>query len=201
MVERTQLPSLWQTHGVEVRFAGDPAVLAVDLYMEPNFAGIRYAETDVVLVRTPGNRSLPFEVVNLRIRLDHDVLGNESIFRFGKESYESHLTATHRICLDLVVASGELALGGQARPVWSDLSLNPVDNHAVEDANIPRPHPEFQHIMGYSLRLLSADGRAWLIAVDLLSQEGTIGAHGSTQRGELAIYQAENLDPPSTIRR
>src|SRR5260370_13460506 len=85
------LPRLRETEGLEVLFAGDPAVLVVDLDVDPNIAGISYSETEVVLVRAPGNRSFRFEVLNLRIWLNHDVLGSKSILRFGKEAHKGHL--------------------------------------------------------------------------------------------------------------
>jgi hypothetical protein len=80
--------------------------------VDPNLAGIRHLEGDVVLVRTPGNRNFRFEVFNLRIRLDRDVLGNRSIVSFGKKAYEGYLPATRWIRLDLIVACGDLGLGG-----------------------------------------------------------------------------------------
>ena len=54
------LPSLRQTDGLEVFFARDPAVLAVDFGVDPNLAGIRYPEIDIVLVDAPRNKSLRF---------------------------------------------------------------------------------------------------------------------------------------------
>src|SRR6266705_3147194 len=182
------LPGLRQTHGVEVLFADDPTLMAVDLDVEPNLARIGHPEADVVLVHAPGDRSLRFEVVNLRIRLDHNVLGSKSIFGFGEESHESQLTATRWICLDLVPAPDGLALGSQARRLGADTSLNPVDHRAVNDADTSRPHAEFQHIMRYRRQLLPAEHGAWLMAFDLFTQERAICPQGSTQRGEFAIY-------------
>jgi hypothetical protein len=80
--------------------------------VETKESKVEYLEGDVVLLRTPGNRNFRFEVFNLRIRLDHDVLGNRSIVSFGKKAYEGHLLATRWIRLDLIMACGNLALGG-----------------------------------------------------------------------------------------
>ncbi len=143
-------------------------------------------------VLIPDDWRFPLKVLDLAGRLHHDVLRGESLVRLREKPDECQVVLPPRIDLDGVGATPDLAATGgpNTPPGRLEFPGDPVDEHGIDDVEVPRPNPEAQDVVHPDHRAAGNHRR------------GTPGVGGNIDQGPVGGYrgaegfQIGRLRPP-----
>jgi len=166
---------------------------------------------DRVGVFTPCNRREGFEVFDLALRLDDHVLWREAVAGLGKEPDERGLIVAVCVGNDGIRAAFHLSVRPalHTAPGRLQLAVGPIDQHRINDVDVPGPHSELQHIARHGGHCSSAKNGRRPKRVGVNVEKFSFDGDRRTKRHEetfvrsvfiAAIFVSEDSQPASALR-